>query len=80
MKLSPDQIVMILGIVQALGTQIGGLLSMAKDGGATDEQLQAAYDDAHARAMAYTPLTEKDVPPPGGTVPPIVDAPNNPPA
>jgi hypothetical protein len=61
MNLDPQQIIAILGVVQALGSQIGGLLSLAKDGGATDEQIQAAYDDAHARAMAYTPLT----PPPG---------------
>jgi hypothetical protein len=66
MNLDPQQIIAILGVVQALGSQIGGLLSLAKDGGATDEQIQAAYDDAHARAMAYTPLTPADVPPVGG--------------
>jgi hypothetical protein len=70
MNLDPQQIVAILGVVQALGSQIGGLLSLAKDGGATDEQIQAAYDDAHARAMAYTPLTQADIPKPGpGDVP-----------
>jgi hypothetical protein len=63
--MSPQQILAILAIVQALGDQIGGLMALAKDGGATDEQLQAAYDEAHARAMAYVPLERPADPPPG---------------
>jgi hypothetical protein len=69
--MTPQEIIGLLSIVQALGTEIGNLLSLAKGGGATDEQLQAAYDTAHARAMAYVPLTQKDVPPPA---PPPVPA------
>lgn len=65
--MTPDQIILILSVVQALGTQIGSLLSAAKEGGATDEQLQAAYDEAHKRAMSYIPLTQADAPQPGPT-------------
>jgi hypothetical protein len=60
--MTPAEITAILGIVQLLGTQIGSLMALAKGGGATDEQLQAAYDTAHAAAMAYVPLTPPTVP------------------
>lgn len=66
--MDPVTITAILSVVQILGTQIGTLLSAAKDGGATDEQIQTAYDDAHARAMTYTPLTREQVE--EGTKPP----------
>lgn len=62
--MTPEQIIGLLSVVQALGTEIGSLLSLAKGGGATDEELQAAYDAAHARAMAYVPLNAPPQVPP----------------